>query len=255
MKHHFFDRDAYGDSVIHRLDARVKILALIGGILVCVTTPATAYWAFAAYAAAFASGVALAKLPWRHVAARLAMVAPFALAVAAFAPFLKAGQLAGSSNLGLAATAAASPALVVWNVAAKSLLSAGLIILLTASTPFPALLGGLRRLGAPEVLVMLLSFTYRYLFVLVDEFQRLRRAHDARARRGRWWWQASSLGHLLASMFIRTFERAERVYAAMISRGFEGRFAHVAAPSLRWADAAFAVLFLGAFLAARTALA
>jgi cobalt/nickel transport system permease protein len=255
MKHGYFDQDAYRDSIIHRLDARAKILAAVGGIVICVSTPATAVGAFAIYAAALALAFAAANLPAAHVAKRLATVLPFALMVAAFAPFLKTGQTSGGYSLGLRAVANATPALVVWNVVAKSMLSAGMIILLTSSTPFPQLLHGLRRLRAPEVAVLLLSFTYRYLFVLVDEFQRLRRAHDARGGRTRRLWGVSSLGHLVAAMFIRTYERAERVYAAMISRGFEGRFAHVPATPWRWADGGFAAAYLGVFFAARMALA
>jgi len=255
MKHGFFDSDAYRDSVIHHLDARSKILAFIGGVLVCVSTPPTAYSAFAVYAGVLAVVFFLSKLPLMNLCKRVLIVVPFAVMVAAFAPFLKPSQIAGGYSLGIGSAAIATPGLVVWNVIAKSLLAASMIILLTSSTTFPSLLQGLQRLRVPEIIIMLLSFTYRYIFVLTDEFQRLLRARDLRGYRGKWLGHASSLGHLIASMFIRTYERAERVYTAMISRGFEGRFSHLPAFPLSWRDGAFIAICLGSFLAARVALA
>jgi cobalt/nickel transport system permease protein len=252
MKHDFIDQDAYLHSPVHHLDARAKIVGLLGGIVICVSTPPQAYWAFVCYGLVVLAVVALARLPVKRLLRKALVVVPFALMVAAFAPFLPHDRPAGRYNVGITgAIALVSPAMVVWNVLVKSALSILMALLLTSTTPFPSLLHGLRRLGLPDVMVMLLSFAYRYLFVLIDEFERLTRAHDARGYRGRWLWHASALGNLVGSLFIRTYERAERIYVAMISRGFEGRFPHLPARPLRLADGVFMAVFLGPILASR----
>jgi cobalt/nickel transport system permease protein len=240
---------------LSRLDARVKIVGAVGAIVICVSTPPAAFGAFAVYVLSLIMLIALSRLSLREVGRRAVVVVPFALMVAAFAPFLHADQTGGGISLGLAGAPSVSAGLVVWNVLAKSLLSVTMIVVLTATTPFPELINALRGLWAPEIVVLLLSFTYRYLFVLADEFQKLRRAHDMRGYRGRWLWQASSIGNLIGAMFIRTYERAERIYVAMISRGYEGRFPHLPRAAWRWRDGFAAAAFLGLLLTARVALA
>ncbi len=249
MSHSFIEDSAAGTSALHRLDARVKLVSAVGAIVIFVSTPPTA-WAFAVYAFALAALIVLSHLPWREIGKRALVVVPFALMVAAFAPFLHGRG--GGISLGVAAGGhAATAALVVWNVLVKALLSVTLIVVLTATTPFPELLHGLRGLWAPEIVVLLLSFTYRYLFVMVEEFRKLRLAHRVRGYRGRWLWQATSIGRLIGTMFLRTYERAERVYVAMVSRGFEGRYPHLPRNRWRWRDGAVVGVFLGSLLAVR----
>lgn len=256
MKHHFWDEDAYRASVVHRLDARSKMLALPGLLLVSVSTPASGWGVFAVLAAALAVVALLSRVPLGHLLRRCLVVVPFLLVVVAFAPFLPADRAAGGYSLGLAGAAGpASPALVVWNVLAKGLLSVFAVVLLTSTTPFPQLLEGLRRLKAPHVFVLLLGFTYRYLFVLSDELMRMLRAREARGFSPRWLWHARSLGHLIGSTFIRTYERAERVHAAMAARGYEGRALNIPASPLRPADALFLAGLLVPALLARVFLA
>ncbi|MGD0089504.1 MAG: cobalt ECF transporter T component CbiQ, partial [Planctomycetota bacterium] len=111
--------------------------------------------------------------------------------------------------------------LVFWNILAKSLLGASAVILLTSTTPFPALLGGLAWLRVPRLFIMVLSFAYRYVFVLLDEAQRMKRARDARCYAGQWLWQTQVVGQMLGTLFLRSYERGERVYLAMLARGYE----------------------------------
>ncbi|MDI7278144.1 MAG: cobalt ECF transporter T component CbiQ, partial [Anaerolineae bacterium] len=129
-----------------------------------------------------------------------------------------------------------------------SVLAAGL---LTATTPFADLLAALQSLGLPRVLVALVSFLYRYLFVLVDEAERLWRAREARSAGqgaragGSLAWRARVLGGLVGSLFIRSYERSERVYQAMLTRGFQGEIRSLGARRLSAADLrAGLVLFL-----------
>ena len=109
-------------------------------------------------------------------------------------------------------------------VVVKAWLSVMVSGLLVATTPFPDLLKAMRSLHVPAVLTATISFMYRYLFVLVDEAMRLQTARTARsAGTGRTvWWRARVLGGMIGSLFIRSYERSERIYAAMLSRGFAG---------------------------------
>ena len=107
-------------------------------------------------------------------------------------------------------------------MAIKSTISVLAVILLSSTTPFPELLRGMEKMKIPHMLTTLLSFMYRYIFVLIDEMQRMRRARDSRGWKGKWVWQAKVIGHMIASLFIRSCERGERVYAAMPARGYGG---------------------------------
>ncbi|MBC7253133.1 MAG: cobalt ECF transporter T component CbiQ [Actinobacteria bacterium] len=220
MKHAFLDEYSHLESPVHRLDPRAKLLAFVVLVVVCVTTPPNLYSAFAAYLGLEVVLVLLSRLPWKHVLKRLLVVLPFILVVAAFVPFFSRGG--GSYNLG-PVKVSAHGLMVLWNVAAKSTVSVLAVILLSSTTPFPDLLRGMERMKVPRLLTSLLSFTYRYIFVLVDEAQRMKRARDSRGWSGKWIWQAKVIGHMIAALFLRSYERGERVYAAMLARGYGGR--------------------------------
>jgi len=219
LKHAFLDEYSGLRSPVHRLDPRAKLLGFAVLIMVCVTTPPGLYAAFAAYLGLELVLLWLSRLPLKHVARRMLIVLPFILVVAAFIPFFDKGG--GSYNLG-PVRISAHGLLVLWNVAAKSTVSVLAVILLSSTTPFADLLRGMERLRMPRLLVALLSFTYRYIFVLVDEAQRMRRARDSRGWSGKWLWQAKVIGHMIAALFLRSYERGERVYAAMLARGYDG---------------------------------
>jgi cobalt/nickel transport system permease protein len=219
LKHAFLDEYSGLRSPVHRLDPRAKLLGFAVLIVVCVTTPPGLYAAFAAYLGLELVLLWLSRLPLKHVARRMLIVLPFILVVAAFIPFFDKGG--GSYNLG-PVRISAHGLLVLWNVAAKSTVSVLAVILLSSTTPFADLLRGMERLRMPRLLVALLSFTYRYIFVLVDEAQRMRRARDSRGWSGKWLWQAKVIGHMIAALFLRSYERGERVYAAMLARGYDG---------------------------------
>jgi cobalt/nickel transport system permease protein len=198
-------------------------------VLVVMATPPTAWPSFALCAVLIAGLILLAQLPPLYVLKRSAVVVPFVLMIALFLPFFEGGQVAGSYNVGWwRVSISYDGLLVLWNVVIKSWLSALSLILLSATTPFPHLLKGLQRLGVPRVMVMVLSFMYRYLFVLVDEAMRMGRARDCRGVSSlhpysrRWAWQAKTVGNMIGTLFLRSYERGERVYQAMLARGFDG---------------------------------
>lgn len=221
MKHSYLDKYAHLQSPIHRLDARAKIIGLFALIIACVTTPANSYLAFAGYGLILIATWLASKLPLKHVLGRSLVIVPFVLLVAAFIPFLKPGTVSGSYNLG-GLTVSQSGLLVLFNIALKSYLAIISIILLSSTTPFDKLLKGLEQLKVPSLFITITAFMYRYLFVIADEALRMKRARDSRNFSGKWIGDSKTIGHMIATLFMRSYERAERVYVAMVSRGYDG---------------------------------
>jgi cobalt/nickel transport system permease protein len=246
--HHFLTEKSFGDSPIHRLDPRGKILGFLGISVVAVSTPATVAWAFPLYGLVLFFLLGLSRLPAGFVLRRSLVIVPFVLLVAIFLPFFQQAG-GGSYNLG-GLKVSESGLLVLWNVTAKSLVGVFSLIILVSTTSFPELMSGLERLHVPRIFTLVASFMYRYTFLFVEEFQRMRRAMTARNYRGRWFTDAPVLGHLLSSLFLRSYARGERVYVAMLSRGYEGVFHLAAPPAFRRVDA----FFLGALSIALAAI-
>lgn len=206
------------DSRIHRLPAQVKIVALFVFVLAVVATPSTAFWAFALYAVLLVAVVKLARLPALVVLKRLAVETPF-LVFALLLPFVATGPRVEVLGVSLSE----SGVLGSWNVLAKGTLGVVAAIILSASTSPRALLAGLERLKLPATLIAILSFMVRYLNVVSDDLHRMRIARESRG------YQGGRAGHLKAvaggvgALFVRSFERGERVHLAMQARGYTGR--------------------------------
>jgi cobalt/nickel transport system permease protein len=233
MRHSFLDRYRQGTSPIHKLDPRLKLLATLAFVLV-VTTTTPGNWIVFALLAALAIGVTLvAQVPLAEGLKHSAVALPFAGMVAISLPFTQAGEVlwswqpldfAQGGPFGFTLTITDAGLVLFATVVIKAWLSVMVSGLMVATTPFPDLLQAMRSLHVPEVLTATISFMYRYLFVLVDEAMRLQTARAARSvGTGRTvWWRARVLGRMIGSLFIRSYERSERIYAAMLARGFAG---------------------------------
>jgi cobalt/nickel transport system permease protein len=238
-----------GVSLVHRLDARAKIVGLIGFTVVVVTTPARAVWAFVLYAAILAFLIGLARLPLTHVLKRALVVVPFVLVVAVFLPFFHKAGAGGYSLGGLHVTG--EGLLVLWNAGAKAVLGVLSMIVLGSTTSFSDMVSGFERLHAPKVFILIVSFMYRYSFVFVEELRRMQRAMVSRNYRARWLWNVPTLGQMLSALFLRSYSRGERVYVAMLSRGYEGTVRLLAWSRFGALEAAFLILLLGAVVSIR----
>lgn len=248
MKHDFIDRYARLESPVHALDPRAKAVSFLVLIVACVTTPTREWWAFAIYAGLVLVIANASRLPASYMLTRVLAVLPFVLLVAVFVPFMHA---AGPRyDLG-PFTVSREGLLIVWNVAVKALISVACVILLSSTTPFSDLMHGLERLHVPRFFTTVSAFMYRYLFIIVDEAERMKRARDSRNFHGRWLWQAKTVGFMIASLFLRSQERAERVFQAMSSRGFDGTFPRWSEIAMRPADWVFMSLVILTALAAR----
>ena len=117
------------------------------------------------------------------------------------------------------------------------------LIWLTSTTKLANLLSGLEQLRMPRMMIMILSFMYRYLFILVDEVMRMKQARDSRSFGGGRLWQIRTIGSMVGTLFIRSYERGERVYAAMVARGFDGQIRTLNRLSFEPADTYFGIAF------------
>jgi len=252
VRHAFLDQYAALESPVHRLDARAKIIAFLALIVITVSTPPEAWTAFLGYGAFLAVMAAASRLPLGHVLRRAWVIVPFVAMTAIFIPFMKTGGAGGGYSFGIgSAGVQRSGMMIFWNLLIKSGIAIFSMILLSSTTPFPSLMRGFERLRAPRVLVMLASFAYRYIFVLVDEAERMERARDSRCYGGRWLWHAKVIGQIIGTLFLRSYERAERVYVAMASRGFDGRIPAPAEARMPARDCAFVAASVGFFVALR----
>ena len=221
MKHSYLDKYSHLDSVIHKMDARAKIIMFFALVVTAVSTSAANYYAFAVYLGIVLLLLSLSRLPWTHVLKRSLIVVPFVLMVAVFIPFLKTDAVGGGYNL-VGLNMSRSGLLVLWNVVVKSYISVLSLVVLSSSTAFRDLMRGFERLKVPSIFIAISSFMYRYLFIVNDEALRMKIARDSRNFSGRWIWDTKVIGHMIATLFLRSYERGERVYMAMSSRGYDG---------------------------------
>jgi cobalt/nickel transport system permease protein len=251
-----FDRYHAGTSPVHRLDPRVKVVATVLFILSNVLLPDGAWLAFVlSLGVAVAASVAAELGPW-YALRRSFVALPFALA-AISAIFAIPGRPLFAWAVGPWDLVATDAGLIRFaSIVVRSWLSVQMAILLTATTTFPDLIHALRHLRVPQVLVAIISFMYRYLFVLVDETMRLLRARDARsaapAGRGRSGgsvaWRARVAGNMAGQLFLRSYERSDRVYNAMLSRGYVGQLLTLNPHVLRARDWAAGAGFVAVLL-------
>jgi cobalt/nickel transport system permease protein len=153
----------------------------------------------------------------------MCILIPFVLFIALCVPFVKEGQVCWSLKIGSWKLHVTDEgAWTFLNVIVKSSLSILLLVIASSTTTFPDFLKGLDLLRLPRLLIVIMSFMYRYIFVLLDEARRLMRARSLRYFGSRYMEQFRVLGYMIGVLFIRTFERAERIYCAMLLRGFSG---------------------------------
>jgi cobalt/nickel transport system permease protein len=239
-----FERYTYICSPIHELDPRAKIVATLAIVLAVVLSPPPRGLELAGIALFLVAAATIAHVPLGWVLRRSALVLPFAGMIALFAPLQQSG---GSLSVGgLAGAYSHGGWMAAYSILAKAWLSTLTVVVLSATTPVPRLFRGLERMRVPDVILTLLSFMYRYVSVLRTQIASLRNALDSRGfglgRLGR----LRLYGNLAGAMFVRAYERGERVYGAMLSRGYDGSLPSSETLTWRGADSlTLATVLLG----------
>jgi cobalt/nickel transport system permease protein len=243
-----------GDSPIHRLDPRVKLVGALGFILAAALTPDGAWLAFAALAVLWLALTLLSDVPLGVLLRRGLVALPFA-AAAVTVLFTLPGQALLTVQVPLTGwqLSISDAGLIRFvTILLKSWVSVLMAALLVATTIFPDLLRAMRGIGIPSVLVGVIAFMYRYIFVLVDEVQTMLRAREARSAAGpagqksggTVFWRARIVGSMVGSLFVRSLARSERVYQAMASRGYAGEPRWLDKPKMRPIDVVWLVAML-----------
>ncbi|WP_107768540.1 cobalt ECF transporter T component CbiQ [Nocardioides terrigena] len=208
----------HGHSPVHRAPAHLKLLALLGFMLVVVATPRDWYAAFAAEALLLLGVVALSRVPVRYLAPRMVIEVPFAV-FALLMPFIAHGPR--TEVLGVTVSEPGLHAGVALLV--KGTIGVLASLTLASTTEPQDLLRGLQRLRMPDLIVQIMGFMIRYLDVVTAELGRMMVAMRSRGcdpRSPRHW---PTLARAMGALFIRSYERGERVHLAMLSRGYDGR--------------------------------
>lgn len=237
------------DSALHRLDARIKVPAALAYIFIVAMTREGDWLALTLLFAPVPLLLVISRLALGMVLRRSALALPF-IAVALPLIFTRSGETVFTMPV-FGWTASSEGIEAVVTILAKSWISVLVAVFLTATTPVLDVLRALRTLRVPRLLVGTVFFTYRYFYVIGDEAVRMMRARDSRsaAIEGRpagrsIRWRATVLGYMVGSLFVRSLERSERVFAAMQARGFSGEFRYLDPPAMRAVDLLPGVLFV-----------
>jgi cobalt/nickel transport system permease protein len=206
------------DSAVHRLPPEVKIVAAVLFTVIVVVTPREDFLAFAGYTVLIAVVAALARVRTGWLAKRATIELPFVLLAIAL-PFAGHGERVTWLGLSLSVDGLFG----AWNIVAKGTLGVLASLLLAGTTTMRDLILGLDRLRVPAVFTQIATFMLRYLDILADDARRMRIARLSRGYDPRFLWQVKAFAISIGALFLRAFERGERVYLAMVSRGYAGR--------------------------------
>jgi cobalt/nickel transport system permease protein len=207
-----------GTSPVHRLPTEVKIVAAFLGLLCMVLTPPAAFAVFGGYLLLLAAVWAVARIPAGWITRRSVIEAPFVV-LAVLLPFR-----GGPPHVDIGWLTLSEPGLLdAWNIVVKGTLGVLTSLTLAATTPLRDLLLGLQRLHVPSIVVTIATLMLRYVDVIADEARRMRLARISRGDNPRFLWQAGATAKGVGALFVRSYERGERVHLAMLSRGWTGQ--------------------------------
>lgn len=232
------DTLASGDSFLHRLDPRAKLITTLAFIVAVVSFDKYVLSSLAPYFIYPAFLIRMGGLPTGYLISRVFLVAPFAVIVGIFNPLFDTEILFSIGSVGISGGWVSFLSILF-----RFFLTTLAALILVASTGFNAVCDSLMRFGVPRPFVVQLLFFHRYAFVLTDEVGRMARARTLRAFRAG---AADTrtfvpmIGHLL----LRTWDRAERIYLAMCSRGFDGRLPLVRSMKIAGGE----IIFMSAWL-------
>ena len=224
-----FDRYHHGQSPLHSLDPRIKVIVTIAFILSNALLPDGAWLAFLLAWALILYATATSGLGIGFTFKRSFIALPFALAAITVLFSIPGKPVTSLHFLMWDLTITDAGLLRFISIVVRSWLSVQMAILLVAVTEFPKIIHALTHLRVPIIITVIISFMYRYLFVLTDEVMRMLRARQARSAAaagirsgGSVAWRAKIAGHMAGQLFLRSYERSDRIYNAMLSRGYKG---------------------------------
>lgn len=217
--------DSYSsvNAPYQRLDARVKIFVMLAFVVIMaisvddIPLRVMPFFLFVVVLAL------ISRMPPAVLLRRMLPALPFFLFASLVLGFSKGSQAAIASFL-------------------KAFLSVLSVIILVSTTRFSSLLKGLEGLKMPQILVSMISFVYRYLFIIADEYGHIKIARESRNFGGSKRWQWRAIGHSVGTLFLHSYERGDRVYSAMVARGYDGNIRTMGMRRIGGADIVFVVI-------------
>jgi len=242
----YLDTLSYRDTVIHRLDPRAKLLATLAFIITVVSFPKYEITGLLPFFLFPVLLIALGDIPARFIFKKVLLVSSFAIFIGIFNPLLDRHTAFVVSGVPVSGGWLSFGSIMI-----KFVLTISSALLLIATTSFPGICHALQKIGMPEIFVSQLLFLYRYLFVLTEVTMKVVRARDMRSFGSR----GSGIkvfSSLVGTLFLRTIEQAERIYQAMLSRGFEGKLHSLKPYRFRISDAVFLAGIMSVLILFRT---
>lgn len=239
MHIHFLDPFRPGSSLVHALDPRVKFVLTLVFILTAALTPVGAWPVYILLLTLILGVEILSELGVSYVLKRSVLAAPFVFSALPLLFTVTGTPLVQIPPLGWTLSLEGLERFL--SLSFKSWVSVQAAIVMSSTMPFPDLLLAMRALKVPRLLVAVFGLMWRYMFVLADEALRLMRARAARSGSsdqpgrqagGSLAWRARVTGGMAGNLFLRGFERSDRIYMAMLSRGYDGEVRAFAQPPL-----------------------
>jgi len=209
---------AFGDTALHRLDARAKVIVTALFVMLVISHDRYELAALFPFFIFPAAMIAAGNLPFSYIARKILLLCPFIIVVGIFNPVIDRTII---THLGPLAISGGW--LSFFSIITRSILTVGSAFTLLALTGFPEVCRALEQLGMPRPFAVQLLFLYRYIFVLAEEGRRAARARKLRSC-GKKGMGITSFGALIGTLLLRTWQRAERIHISMLSRCFDGRF-------------------------------
>jgi len=246
-----FSIDKYSNltSPIHRLNPVVSLVSFLAFIVVVVLVPSGSFAPLVVALLSLSSVALVSRVPLRFLLRRSLVILPFAIAIGVFNVLGKGAQLVMHHYASVSVAFDPTGFHSFLNMLIKSFVCILGMTLLVSTAGSVRLFGAMQKIGVPTGLTLGTCFLSRYVSVVADELFRMKRSRDSRrAGRPSWVEELRSLGALIGVLFIRSYERAERVYMAMCSRGFDGFGVAVVPSRASTKDVLFPVLLLGPLL-------
>lgn len=217
------EQETLKNSIIHKLDGRIKlILAFIIIIYSVYTTDIKVLFLLEIYLILI---LLFSKVSIYYFVKRVLMILPFGGFIAIFQPFIKEGLILYTLPFGLSISYEG----ILFGILLLSRLVVCLstIVLLSSVTPLESIVNSMRKLGFPKEMAMILSMTVRYLFVFFDELENIKKAQKSRCfsiwnKKTSYSWRLKQVGYTIMMLFLKSFEKGERVYYSMLARGYTG---------------------------------
>jgi cobalt/nickel transport system permease protein len=233
------------NTVFHRIHPMSKLFITVFYIICVISYPPYQFSALLIFLFYPLIAMELAEIPFTLLLKRACLALPFSL-------------FAGLSNLLLDRTVlfSAGPVPITagfvscCSILLKTFLCVTAVLILIATTPFPALAKQLRKFHLPAPILFLFLLIFRYLSVLLEEAKHMYHAYQLRTPRAKGI-NMQDMGSFLAQLLIRSFDRAERIYHAMKCRGFDGTFPLLSTRPAKWSDWVTGILLCGLFITCR----